>query len=193
MTISDRIQKIVSSAIDHENDGVKFYTDALEKVSHPLGKAVFKSFVDEEKKHIEKIKRMFSEKIDSSNISSFIEYGEPVDRLKDVFRSMYNHDGAVTDPNADDIEAVHEAIEFEKKSFEVYDKAAAEATNQTEREVLTFFANEEKSHLSVLKNMHDELEQHYKEDARNEQQTQLEWEKKLFMRPDAEARKIKMP
>lgn len=188
MTMSESTRNIVNSAIQLENEGVKFYTDAFNKVSHPLGKAVFKTFIDEEKSHITKIKKLFSKEVNIEDLSPVKSHDEHLDRLKTIFQEMYKDGDVSVNPDSDDIEAVHAAIDFEKKGKKVYDDAVSATSNQKEKEILTILSNEEDAHLTVLKNMHDELEQHYKEDARNEQRTQLAWEKKLFMRPDVQAR-----
>ncbi len=188
MTIPENVKKIVDSAIQLENDGVEFYTNAFNKVSHPLGKAVFKSFIEEEKSHITKIKKLFSTETNIEELTPMKSHDEHLDRLKSVFQEMYEEGDVAINPNTDDIQAVHAAIDFEKKGKKVYDDAVALASDQKEREILTILSNEEAAHLAVLKNMHDELERHYQEDAQNELRGQLEWEKKLFMQSGAQAR-----
>jgi len=44
--------KSVELALKMETDAVKFYTEAAEKVSHPVGKKMFLSIAEDEKNHI---------------------------------------------------------------------------------------------------------------------------------------------
>lgn len=191
MGISDEIKKIVQSAIKLENDGIRFYTDASNKDIHPLGKAMFRSFIEEEKRHIEKLNGLFSKDADSGGrppVAQKLE--DALGRLERLFKKMYKDGDVIVDPNADDLKAVRTAIDFEKDGNKIYIDAAMAANNQSEKEVFTLLANEEKAHLTVLENMHKEMEKVYKQEAVNEQRSQVEWERRLFMRPDAQGRKM---
>lgn len=191
MGISDEIKKIVQSAIKLENDGIRFYTDASNKDIHPLGKAMFKSFIEEEKRHIEKLNGLFSKDADSGGrppVAQKLE--DALGRLERLFKKMYKDGDVIVDPNADDLKAVRTAIDFEKDGNKIYIDAANAANNQAEKEVFALLANEEKAHLTVLENMHKEMEKVYKQEAVNEQRSQVEWERRLFMRPDAQGRKM---
>lgn len=179
MELSEEVKKIVQSAIKLENDGIKFYTDASNKILHPLGKAVFKSFVEEEKKHLGKLEKLFKAEVDTTSYES----NDSFDRLKEVFRKMYKDGDVTVDADADDLQAIRSAIDFEKEGSDIYEVAITGSKTQTEKELFIFLSNEEKTHQTVLENMHDELEKAYKQEARNEQKTQLEWEKRLFTNP----------
>ena len=189
MSISDELKKILEIAIKFEDEGIKFYTDASDKDMHPLGKAMFKSFIEEEKKHKEKLEEILSQGLDVKEEPDDTKIEDVLGKLNNLFNELYEHSENTIDPNADDLKAIRSAIDFEKDGGKIYIDAANAVNNQAEKELFTFLANEEKAHLTVLQNMHDEMEILYKQEARNEQRTQVEWERKLFMRPDAEARK----
>lgn len=190
MGLSDEIKEIVQSALKLENDGIKFYTDASAKNIHPLGKAMFKSFIEEEKKHVRKLEDLFSKDMNSASAPTDEKVGDALERLKDMFMKMYRDGDVVVDPNADDLKAVRTAIDFEKDGNKIYIDAANVADNQAAKEVFTFLANEEEAHLTILENMHKEMEKIYKQEAKDEQKSQVEWGRKLFMRPDAQERQI---
>ena len=191
MAISGKMKKIVESAIKLEKDGVKFYTDASNKNIHPLGKAMFESFIGEEKKHLEKLDELLSKDSDAGagkpnvgNIEGTLE------KLKNLFKQMYKDGDVDVDPSADDLKAIRAAIDFEKDGKRIYVEAADAADNQAEKELFTYLAYEEEAHLCILENMHIEMERVCKQEAKDEQQSQIEWERKLFMRPDAHERQI---
>ena len=191
MGMTDEIKKIVETALQLEKDGIKFYTDAAEKDLHPLGKAMFSSFIDEEKKHIKKLEDLLTDEGSSDDVPVDAKLDDAFEKIKGVFRKMYKENDVTVDVHSDDLKAIKTAIDFEKDGNNVYMEAAKATADKLEREVFTFLGNEEEAHLIALENMHRELEDAYKQNARSEQRSQLEWERRLFMRPDAEARKIK--
>ncbi len=180
MNLPEKIKEILQSALKLENDGVKFYTDAAQNISHPLGKAMFKSFAGEERKHIVKLEEMLSEN-ELKSVKAAEMDGDYMENLRNVFHSMYSGGDVSVDPDMDDLKAVRAAIDFEKNGGDVYVKALNASGDNPEREVFIYLANEEKAHLAVLENMLNELETAYKNDAVNEQSSQLEWERRLFM------------
>ncbi len=191
MGVTDEIKKIVETAIQLEKDGVKFYTDAAETDLHPLGKAMFSSFIEEEKKHIRKLEDLLMESGSGEGAPVQAKLEDIFENVKTVFRKMYKEDEVMVDVNTDDLKAIKTAIDFEKDGSNIYIEAAKATTDKLEKEIFTFLGNEEESHLQALKNMHRELEDAYKQAARQEDRTRLDWERKMFMRPDAEAKKIR--
>ncbi|MGB9710570.1 MAG: ferritin family protein [Thermodesulfovibrio sp.] len=49
--------KSIELALKMETDAVKFYTEAAEKVSHPVGKKMFMTIAEDEKNHIKMIEK----------------------------------------------------------------------------------------------------------------------------------------
>ena len=49
--MADTLKDIKSIALQMEMDGIKFYSDLANKTLHPMGRAMFKSFVEDEKLH----------------------------------------------------------------------------------------------------------------------------------------------
>lgn len=190
MGLTDRVKEIVESAIALENDGIRFYRDASNRDIHPLGKAMFLSFIEEEEKHIEKLEELFTDEALVVNRPVDEALTAALDQLKSLFSGRYDEGEVVDCPNVDDLEAIQTAIDFEKDGGAVYRNAASIAVTQAEKDIFTLLAGEEDAHLSILENMHREMELAYKQEARAEQSTQMDWTKKLFMRPDAEARKM---
>ncbi|MBI2556122.1 MAG: hypothetical protein HYW13_01640 [Planctomycetes bacterium] len=58
--MSDSLKDIKSMAIQMEMDGIKFYSDLAAKTLHPMGKAMFKSFVEDEKLHAKRLRALLS-------------------------------------------------------------------------------------------------------------------------------------
>src|SRR3990172_384052 len=58
--MSDSLKDIKSMAIQMEVDGIKFYSDLAAKTLHPMGRAMFKSFVEDEKLHAKRLRALLS-------------------------------------------------------------------------------------------------------------------------------------
>lgn len=190
MNIPEETKKIIEIALKLENDGIKFYTDASNKTIHPLGKAVFRSFIEEEKKHIEKLKGMFGDIEAVSKSIKTTKEGDPLERLRSLFQKMYAGEDIIVNPSADDLDAVRTAIDFERDGNKLYNEASAAATSRAEKDIFLFLANEEDAHLTVLKNMFDQMEKTYTQEAKDEERKRIEWGRRLFMRSDAQNKKI---
>jgi rubrerythrin len=148
--MSEILKDIKSSALQMELDGIKFYNDLAEKTFHPLGKAMFKSFVEDEKLHVKRLKTILSDKrtsqTDVNNITN------PKERLTTIFQKMGDELKKKVNPSTNDIDAIELAIEIEENGVMFYEKSAKEAMDAKEKEVYRFLAGEEKTHLDILKN-----------------------------------------
>ena len=85
--MSESLKDIKSMAIQMEMDGIKFYSDLASKTLHPMGKAMFKSFVEDEKLHAKRLRALLSnqdETIQAKNKSAV----NPRERLVTIFRTM---------------------------------------------------------------------------------------------------------
>ena len=131
--MSEVLKDIKSSALQMELDGIKFYNDLAEKTFHPLGKAMFKSFVEDEKLHVNDIIN-------------------PKERLTTIFQKMGDELKKKVNPSTNDIDAIKLAIEIEENGIKFYEKYAKEAVDAKEKETYRFLAGEEKTHLDILKN-----------------------------------------
>ncbi len=144
------LKDIKSSALQMEIDGIKFYNDLAEKTFHPLGKAMFKSFVEDEKLHVKRLKTILSDKRTSQTDVNDIT--NPKERLTNIFQKMGDELKKKVNPSTNDIDAIELAIEIEENGVVFYEKSAKEAVDAKEKEVYRFLAGEEKTHLDILKN-----------------------------------------
>ncbi|HHT9110617.1 MAG TPA: ferritin-like domain-containing protein [Candidatus Brocadiaceae bacterium] len=152
--MADTLKDIKSIALQMEMDGIKFYSDLANKTLHPMGRAMFKSFVEDEKLHAKRIRLLLSsppeiEKKDGKN---------PQERLSTIFREMGEELKKKVNVNTNDIEAVRLALKIEEDGIRFYEKAVKDTTDGKEREMYRFLAGEEKVHLGILKNTLEYLE-----------------------------------
>ncbi|MFO0792506.1 MAG: ferritin family protein [Candidatus Brocadiaceae bacterium] len=146
--MGDTLKDIKSTALQMEMDGIKFYSDLANKTLHPMGRAMFKSFVEDERLHAKRLRLLLSsppeiEKKDRKN---------PQKRLTTIFREMGEELKKKVHVNTNDIEAVRLALKIEEDGIRFYEKAAKDTSDVKEREMYRFLAGEEKTHLGILKN-----------------------------------------
>lgn len=165
--MGETLRDIKSIALQLEMDGIKFYSDLAGRVLHPMGKAMFKSFVEDEKSHVKRLRSLLSARKEE-NLAKENGAVNPKERLVTVFRKMGEELKKRVDVNTNDIEAVRLAMELEEKGIEFYEQAAQEASDREDSETYRFLAGEEKAHFSILKNTLEFLEKTELWEAENE-------------------------
>ncbi|MDN3513240.1 MAG: ferritin family protein [Candidatus Brocadia sp.] len=164
--MSEALKDIKSIALQMEMDGIKFYNDLASKTFHPMGKAMFKSFVEDEKSHAKRLRALLSAREEKK----IKEKGavHPKERLITIFQKMGEEMKKKVDFNTNDIEAVKLAMGLEEKGIEFYEQAAKETGDTKDSETYRFLAGEERAHLSILKNTLEFLEKTEQWEAESE-------------------------
>ncbi len=156
-----------TAAIRMETDGIKFYNDLATKTLHPMGKAMFKSFAEDEKSHAKRLRALLSNDKEASP-SGEKDAAHPGERVVTIFQKMGRELKNKVDVNTNDIEAVRLAMKMEESGTKFYEQAAKDARNIKDAETYRFLANEEKIHGAILKNTLECLENSEKWEAEKE-------------------------
>ncbi len=156
-----------TAAIRMETDGIKFYNDLAAKTLHPMGKAMFKSFAEDEKSHAKRLSSLLSGDNEASS-SAEKHPAHPGERVVSIFQKMGKELKNKVDVNTNDIEAVRLAMKMEESGTKFYEQAAKDARNTKDVETYHFLANEEKIHCAILKNTLECLENAEKWEAEKE-------------------------
>ncbi|MBM4053948.1 MAG: hypothetical protein FJ264_04580 [Planctomycetes bacterium] len=164
--MSNAAKDVRSIALQMEKDGAKFYGDLANKTLHPIGKAMFRSFAEDEKQHIKRLQALLS--ADKSAPSGEKTVDTPKKRLITVFQSMGNELKKTVTMNTNDIDAVKLAIKLEEEGLKFYEKTAKESEDEKEKKSFRFLADEEKIHLNVLKNTLEYIEDKERWEAEKE-------------------------
>ena len=165
--MSESLKDIKSMAIQMEMDGIKFYSDLAAKTLHPMGKVMFKSFVEDEKLHAKRLRALLSNQSETVKAEDKSAVN-PRERLVTIFREMGNELKKKVNVNTNDIEAVKLAMGIEKEGIKFYEQAAKEIDDKKDSETYRFLAGEEKTHFSILKNTLEYLENTELWEAENE-------------------------
>ncbi len=155
--MGDTPQDIKSIALQMEMDGIKFYSDLANKTLHPMGKAMFRSFVEDEKAHVKRLRSLLSARKEESQakVKGAVSLKE---RVNTIFRKMGEELKNKVDVSTNDIEAVRLAMGLEEKGVEFYERSARESDDRRDAETYLFLAGEEKAHFGILKNTLEFLE-----------------------------------
>jgi len=143
--------KAIETAIKMETDAMKFYEEATQKTSHPFGKKMFEGFIKDEVRHL----RMLEDILRGLNLTT--EKCKPSDAIRTVFSELKDQMMVRVKASQDELSVVNIALDFESAGYEFYKKAAQEAREEKEKELLTRLAEEERDHFSILQNTYSFL------------------------------------
>ena len=165
--MNDALKDVKSIALQMEMDGIKFYNDLANKTLHPMGKAMFKSFVEDEKSHAKRLRALLSVRKEK-NQTKEKSVVSPRERLITIFQKLGEELKKKVSTTTNDIEAVKLAMGLEEKGIEFYEQAAKETSDEKDCETYRFLAGEETAHFSILKNTLEFLEKTEMWEAENE-------------------------
>jgi rubrerythrin len=142
------ISRAVETAKRMETEAMKFYTDAIKKTSHPLGKKIFEGFVADEARHLKMLENILAA------LDIEIKVVEPEKDIKTIFTELKDKMMQRINATSDEMDAVAIALDFEREGYLFYQKASREAVEEKERKLFEVLTVEEKRHYELLENTH---------------------------------------
>lgn len=136
----------ISIAIQTEKDGIAFYEKAAEKTSHPFGKQMFLSFIEDEKRHLHILEQISKE----LNVPFDTDYS-PRERIKTIFKNVSDTVVEHIAPTTDETEAITIALDIENKGYTFYEEQAE--THPDHATIFDRLAAEESEHIFILQNL----------------------------------------
>ncbi len=140
------IMNAIEIAIRMETDGIKFYNEAAEKTRNPVGKKMFLTIAEDEKRHLETLSQIFK------GLSISCKDFSPMKNIKTVFASLKDEMLKRVQATMDELEAFKIAMQMEKEGLEFYTKAASEATTEKEKTLFEALIKEEQDHYNIFAN-----------------------------------------
>ncbi|MFO0753409.1 MAG: ferritin family protein [Thermodesulfovibrionales bacterium] len=141
----------VEIAIKMETDAIKFYREAAEKTSNAVGKRMFLSVAEDEKRHI----KILSQHLESLDLT--ISQASPLKNVKTIFEEMKEELMQRVEATPDEVEAFRIAMGMEKEGKAFYERAAAAAPTEKERKLFEILVREEEEHFSLFQNTYSFL------------------------------------
>ncbi|GAB4388422.1 MAG: ferritin family protein [Thermodesulfovibrionales bacterium] len=136
----------IQIAIRMETDAIAYYKEASEKTAHPVGKKMFLSIVEDEKRHLQMLNDIFKGlDVKSKDVS-------PMKNVKTVFEQSREDLAKRVQATTDEMNALKIAMDMEKEGLDFYRKMAKEAKSAKERALFEKLAHEEEQHYQVFSN-----------------------------------------
>ncbi len=136
----------VEIAISMEADAIKFYKEAADRTSNPVGKKMFLAISDDEKRHL----GMLSKIIKGLDIKG--KDVSPMKNVKSIFETMKEDMMKKVETTVDELEAFKIAMQMEKEGIEFYKKAATVTSTEKEAELFKRLIQEEQQHYDIFAN-----------------------------------------
>jgi rubrerythrin len=136
----------IEIAIKMEKDAIGFYKEAAEKIKNPIGKKMFLSIAEDEKRHLQMLSQIFKE------VDITIDEVSPMGNIKTIFETMKNSMLEKVVATNNELEAFKVAMQMEQEGVEFYKKAEAEALKEKEKALFKRLIKEEKEHFSIFAN-----------------------------------------
>jgi rubrerythrin len=136
----------IEIAIKMEKDSINFYKEAADKTKNPVGKKMFLTITEDEKRHLEMLSNIFKE------INITIQEVSPMKHIQTVFESMKDAMMKRVEATTDELDAFKIAMRMEKEGIEFYKKAGAEAKTVKEKSLFERLVKEEEQHYDIFAN-----------------------------------------
>jgi rubrerythrin len=136
----------IEISLKMETDAVKFYREASEKTSHPAGKRMFLSIMEDEKRHIDMLNALLK------GMDLTPDKVDPMARIKSVFEELKDQMQGGIQATTDETAALEMAMKMEQEGREFYRKAAAESTDPQSRALFARLVEEEEKHYRAFSN-----------------------------------------
>ncbi len=136
----------LSIAVRMETDAIKFYIEAAGKTSNPVGKKMFQTIAEDEKRHLDIISKIVK------GLDIHMSDTSPMKNIKTVFEVMKDEMMSRVAATNDEMEAFKIAMQMEKEGIEFYKNLLTDI--KTEKETLLFqkLIAEEQQHYSIFAN-----------------------------------------
>lgn len=138
----------IEISIKMETDAIAYYSEAADRTEHPVGKKMFLSIIEDEKRHLKMLEDIFK------GLDIKIKDVSPMKKIKTVFEKHRDEMAERVPATANEIEALKVAMGMEKEGVVFYTKAASEAKTEKEKALFKRLAEEEKQHYQVFANTH---------------------------------------
>ena len=143
-------------ALDTEKKGYKFYMIAAKSSKDPKGKEVFEHLAKDEIEHMGVIATMYES---LTNNEAWMTYEEAVEKYGKTPEKKIIFPDVPDEPKDgfNDIKALEEALEFEKKAVEFYTRQARECEEEQARAFYHSLIEIEEGHVQIIQAELDSL------------------------------------
>ena len=145
----DRISTI-EFAIKNEAKETAYYIAEAERSKNPVARLLFRNLAKDEQEHVEKIKVLHAELTASGKWPENVPIEVADTNVMDALDQIGENHASTAAHDDDDIRALQRAVEVEKEGKDLYEKLAASAGTESERNFFEFLAHIEDQHLKSV-------------------------------------------
>ena len=153
---------IIKNAMLLEKQGKTFYMATAEATKHAAVKELFETFAREEDEHFKTLQKMFENIKETGEVAVTTKLPEMAETVDKVLTDKIRASITASDYEA---AAIAASMNFEEKAVKYYSEQAEKAVDENEKKLFTELADWEKTHLSLLADLNDNL----REDIWNDQ------------------------
>jgi rubrerythrin len=150
----DRI-KALEIALNNESQARDFYLQHSQRTKNSFGKMMFASIATDEDEHYKRILDLHKKLISDKKWPETIPIKVKGTEVKAIFNKMGEWVEKSAKADADDMEAVKIAIDFETTGELFYKKLAQKVDNPMEKEFFQFLAGIEREHRLSLEDTYE--------------------------------------
>jgi rubrerythrin len=154
--MEEKERDIIELAIQMEKDGIEFYNRAADEVENPLGKKMFKSVVEDEKRHLAKLKSAFA-RMEFSDVGEE-KAKELFGKIKTIFSEIPPEVMEALDAHSEELDVIKGAMRMEEEGIKFYAEKCIGLQGKA-GELCSFILQEEKNHRNILQNTLEFLEE----------------------------------
>ncbi len=141
----------IEIAVRMETDAIKFYTEAADKTSNPVGKKMFLAIAEDEKRHLKYLDAILKDlNIQLSDVN-------PMQNIQTIFESMKGSMMKKVSATNDEMEAFKIAMQMEKEGIEFYKNLLSDSKSDKETVLLEKLISEEEKHYNIFSNTYSYL------------------------------------
>jgi rubrerythrin len=138
-------------ALNNEMREREFYLKNANRTKNPLGKKMFQQIGDDELEHYERLKQLHQKWAKQENWPETVPLKVKDTVVKDILLEFVKRVDETTKGDANDLEAVRTAIDFEAKGAKFYAEIRDSVTNPKEKEFFGLLSKMENEHYLSLK------------------------------------------
>ena len=150
MEQKDRLNAL-EVALNNEMKERAFYLKHTQRTKKPIGKAMFQQIANEELEHYERLKQLHQRWEKNEKWPETIPLKVEDTLVKDVLKDLIKKVDQIIEEDADDLEAVRTAIDFEAKGVTYYAELRDSVSDPKEKAFFDLLSRLENEHYLSLK------------------------------------------
>ena len=148
MAVIKNVMDAIKTAIQMEKDGYAFYKRASSQTNSNMGRSLFESLSQDELQHLNVFEILFQQKVDKVDWDALVNTRKKYVDIPIFPKDLSDVEGS--DPDINELDALHIAMDSEKEAIDYYNKIRESITDNDTEDILTEIIEQEKNHYQLL-------------------------------------------